>query len=333
MSRTIYATFDDVTLAERAVGALLDQGAAADDISLVRRDAAATPPPVATDASSESSVGSSTEPPITPGLEADRVGGSAGTGSSSGVASGATAGAVSGGMGNGMTIYPAGVESPITGPANTGFASFGSTGIPDYADKDQDPARLSGEAHERPKHNLNDPAMATGSGMGDDHNTDTTGSTFANAAREDDGETSMADPETSAKQGISTTTPADAGAGAIKGTGVGLGVGALAALASMFIPGVGLVVGGGALAAALGAMAATAGAGAAAGAVYGYLKDQGMDEPVAKAYDRVVSEGGVLMGVSVPSGNLNEGEVRLILEKYGAAGINAFERSSGGYVA
>ena len=47
-------------------------------------------------------------------------------------------------------------------------------------------------------------------------------------------------------------------------------------IAALFVPGVGWVLGGGALASAIvGAAAATA-AGAAAGGVYGYLKDQGL---------------------------------------------------------
>ena len=75
------------------------------------------------------------------------------------------------------------------------------------------------------------------------------------------------DTDAAAKHGISTTTPEDAGEGAVKGTGIGLGVGILASLAALTVPGVGLVLGGGALAAALGATALTAGAGAIAGGV------------------------------------------------------------------
>src|SRR5258708_2508816 len=66
------------------------------------------------------------------------------------------------------------------------------------------------------------------------------------------------DTELAAKQGISTTTPQDAGHGAVVGGAVGLGVGALAALGSLFVPGVGVVMGGGALATAIaGAVGAT----------------------------------------------------------------------------
>ncbi len=77
------------------------------------------------------------------------------------------------------------------------------------------------------------------------------------------------------KEGITTTTPQDAAAGAAVGSGVGLVAGLLAAAAALMIPGVGLVLGGGALAAALGAAAATTAAGAAVGGVTGYLHRHG----------------------------------------------------------
>lgn len=48
-----------------------------------------------------------------------------------------------------------------------------------------------------------------------------------------------------AERGITTTTGADAAVGAAKGAGIGLGIGALAALASVMVPGIGIVVGGG----------------------------------------------------------------------------------------
>src|SRR5205085_9990716 len=86
------------------------------------------------------------------------------------------------------------------------------------------------------------------------------------------------DNDLSAKTGLSTTTPADAGVGAAKGAGIGLGVGVLAALASIFVPGFGLVAGGGALATAIAGAVGTTAAGAIAGGVHGYLKDQGVPE-------------------------------------------------------
>lgn len=142
------------------------------------------------------------------------------------------------------------------------------------------------------------------------------------------------DPETSAKAGITATTPEDAGAGAIKGAEIGLGVGALAALVSIFVPGVGLVAGGGALATALLGFAAATGAGAIAGAVTGYLKDQGMESQVADHYASAVASGAGLISVTVPSGSVDESTVRSIMDKYGASNVTNFaSKASGGYVA
>jgi len=129
------------------------------------------------------------------------------------------------------------------------------------------------------------------------------------------------DTEEQAKTGISTTTAGDAGSGAVKGTVWGLGIGAVAALAALVVPGVGLVLGGGALASALGAIAASAGAGAAAGAVAGYLKDQGADDEVANHYASTVTGGGAVIAIALPSGNCGETEARQVLTKYGATNI------------
>ncbi len=132
------------------------------------------------------------------------------------------------------------------------------------------------------------------------------------------------DVETAAKHGISTTTPEDAGEGAVKGTGIGLGVGLLASLAALTIPGVGLVLGGGALAAALGATALTAGAGALAGGATGYLKEQGVPAEAAERYHGTVSGGGAVLSLNVPSGKVDQTTAESILSKYGAADVNAY---------
>ncbi len=132
------------------------------------------------------------------------------------------------------------------------------------------------------------------------------------------------DVETAAKHGISTTTPEDAGEGAVKGTGIGLGVGILASLAALAIPGVGLVLGGGALAAALGATALTAGAGAIAGGATGYLKDQGVPADVAERYHGTVTGGGAVLSINVPSGKVDLTEAQTLLSKYGAADLNSY---------
>jgi len=139
-----------------------------------------------------------------------------------------------------------------------------------------------------------------------------------------DSAAAQGDVETAAKHGISTTTPEDAGQGAVKGTGIGLGVGILASLAALAIPGVGLVLGGGALAAALGATALTAGAGAIAGGATGYLKEQGVPGDVAERYHGTVAGGGAVLSLSIPSGKVDLTTAEGILSKYGAADMNAY---------
>lgn len=132
------------------------------------------------------------------------------------------------------------------------------------------------------------------------------------------------DPVAAAKHGISTTTGADAASGAITGAGVGLGVGAVAAIASMFLPGVGLITGGGALASALAGAAATTAAGGVVGGVTGYLKDQGVPETHAAQYHEVVSGGGAVIAVHAPSGDVGHAEVHEVLSKYGGRDIGRY---------
>jgi hypothetical protein len=127
-----------------------------------------------------------------------------------------------------------------------------------------------------------------------------------------------------AKAGLTTTTAADAGSGAAKGAGVGLGVGVLAGLASLAVPGFGLVLGGGALATALAGAAAATAAGAVAGGVTGYLKDQGMPEHAAQTYHESFERGGAVLAVSVPSNDVDGVTAQQVLDKYGATNVNAF---------
>lgn len=129
--------------------------------------------------------------------------------------------------------------------------------------------------------------------------------------------------ETDSQPAITTTTAADAASGAVKGAGIGLGVGVLAALAAVFVPGIGLVAGGGALAAAMAGAAATTAAGAAAGGVAGYLKDQGVPEEVLTRYNAVIGKGGALVAVS-PSERVGRADVEAILAKYGAINVDTY---------
>ena len=131
------------------------------------------------------------------------------------------------------------------------------------------------------------------------------------------------DPQ-SAKGGVSTTTGRDAASGAAKGAGIGAGVGAVALLASLFIPGLGLVTGAGALATALTAAVGTTAAGAAAGAVTGYLKDQGVPRDVAEQYQSAIVNGGSIIGLTLPSGGVDLRTAEQILTKYQAQNIRTF---------
>ena len=130
------------------------------------------------------------------------------------------------------------------------------------------------------------------------------------------------DHDARAKNGITTTTAQDAAAGAAEGAGIGLAVGALAALASLLIPGFGLVIGGGALATAAAAAAGTSAAGAVAGGVAGFLHDQGMEASAAHGYARAIEDGGAIVEVCAPSGEVVVEAIHHLLGKYGAGQIS-----------
>ena len=130
--------------------------------------------------------------------------------------------------------------------------------------------------------------------------------------------------ELNAKHGISTTTPQDAAAGAAKGAGIGLGVGAVAAIASLFIPGVGIVTGMGALALALSGTAGATAAGALAGGVEGYLKDQGIPAEAATHYSQTYQSGGSILAVQRTSDNIDLATIEGVLHKYNATSINSY---------
>jgi uncharacterized protein (TIGR02271 family) len=139
-----------------------------------------------------------------------------------------------------------------------------------------------------------------------------------------------ANHEAHAEHGITTTTGADAASGAAKGAGVGLAVGALGALASLLIPGFGLVLGGGALATALGAAAGTTAAGAVAGGMTGFLQDQGIEESAARDYAETVERGGALVELRLPSGDMDMMQAEQILNKYNAMNIRRGGMATGG---
>jgi hypothetical protein len=292
MGNTIYASFADPSLAEKAAGALLDHGVRSEDLSIVSSH---------TDASGQTTTSSSS------------YGASRGDGDND------LKNAGDAGMG-----YMAAAGDKVAEAGNRTMA-----GIHDALGNDAGEAKYEAAA-DRQNRESHQHMGAAGSEARDATDMSGSGGTTSRSTDTDSGD----DIENSAKHGISTTTGADAGAGAVKGAGWGLGIGAAAALASLFIPGVGLVVGGGALATALGGLAAATGAGAAAGAVTGYLKDQGVDEHVAADYDRTVQGGGAVLAVTAPSGDCSREEIQEVLTKYGASNVNAYEaRTGGGYVA
>lgn len=122
------------------------------------------------------------------------------------------------------------------------------------------------------------------------------------------------------KEGITTTTGADAAAGAAIGGGVGLVAGLLAAAAALAVPGVGIVLSGGILATALGATAATAAAGAVAGGVAGYLTDMGMSQTAAQNYADRIHEGDYLVVIDADPSRYDD--LKQLLLKYNAAGVD-----------
>lgn len=228
MAGTLYASFTDASLAEKAAGALMDFGVRNEDISLVSR---------------------------TPGTDVD----SSDTSRRDYTAHSATL-----------------AERETTG------STYVDRTDPNYVDRD-------------------------------------TNTTVINHSTGEGDKTELA-----AKQGLSTTTPGDAAAGAAKGAGIGLGVGVLAALASLIIPGFGLVAGGGALATAIAGAAGATAAGAVAGGVHGFLKDQGVPDQAALDYDHAVKTGGAVLAITVPSGDVDEATCREILSKYNAQNVNTY---------
>ncbi|MCW3100544.1 MAG: hypothetical protein JWL77_6162 [Chthonomonadaceae bacterium] len=85
-------------------------------------------------------------------------------------------------------------------------------------------------------------------------------------------------------------------------------------LTAMSIPGIGLVVGSGAI--AVGLIAAGAVAGGLAGGIYGYLINRGIDPEVARRMSDHLAGGGTILSVS-SSDAIKETEITLILKAFG----------------
>lgn len=112
-------------------------------------------------------------------------------------------------------------------------------------------------------------------------------------------------------------TAHDAAHGATQGAAIGLGVGAAAALVSLLIPGLGLVIGGGALATAAAALAAGTGVGAIAGGLAGWLQENGMNGDSAKRYGEAYDGGAAILAVTLSRPEMTE-IVKDLLKSSGA---------------
>jgi hypothetical protein len=295
MANTLYAAFDDATLAEKAAGALLDHGVRAEDLSMVQHESRYNmPTTVAEDTG------------VSPDVRGSMTGA---TIDSPGVVG---AGSYETPMDSVNNMDAGDITPPIYTSRESGDAS--------------DPVVMDADENVNSATYAEEDDFATARNQADyDRET-----ASVNRVRNDDGEVvDISKTEHAAKSGISTTTPADAGSAAITGGALGLGVGAVAALAALLIPGVGIVVGGGALATAIAGIVGTTGAGAAVGAVTGYLKDQGVEEHVAHKYGETIVGGGAVLAVHVPSGDVDEIKARELLEKYGASNVNTYAMAEG----
>lgn len=290
MANTLYAAFADAAMAEKAAGALLDHGVKAEDLSLVQHESRYNmPTTVAEDTG------------VTPRY---------------------VEGEMTGATVDSPGVIGAGVYNPPTDEVGMSRSKMEmdrdmntSEVTPSITNSTDEDFQVQRNDAEYDREN----AYAT--------STNSPASYDDNDARDESKDKDVDDAyksEKAAKHGISTTTAADAGHAAITGGAVGLGVGAVAAVASLLIPGFGLVVGAGALATAIGGMVATTGAGAVVGGVTGFLKDQGVEEQVAQHYGATVTGGGAVLAVNVPSGDVEEVKARELLEKYGASNINTY---------
>jgi hypothetical protein len=281
MPQTLYASFADISLAEKAAGALLDNGVRAEDISLIANHS---------------------------GQDADKSGFAA---HSATLEERATRSA---------RPLPMDDEATFTS-GHSGVQERRSLGNEIAEGGDRFGARVS-SALGATNVAANYEAAADARASGERGYTAAVGGADNLETNSDEGDVTKTD--LSAKHGISTTTPGDAWAGAAKGAGIGLGVGVLAALASLAIPGFGIIAGGGALATAIAGAAGTTVGGAVAGGAFGYLKDQGVPEEAAERLNRVYQGGGAVIAVTVPSNGVDQISVESILNKYQAENVSTY---------
>ena len=116
-----------------------------------------------------------------------------------------------------------------------------------------------------------------------------------------------------------TTEVDDKTEGAVKGALMGGGAGALLGIAALAIPGIGPLVGAGAIASGAipGAAALGAGAGAAVGGLSGLLTEHGVNEDDAKYYEERVHAGGIFLSVDAGEARLDSDRLWDILHRNG----------------
>jgi hypothetical protein len=140
----------------------------------------------------------------------------------------------------------------------------------------------------------------------------------------EDRDSRMADSDLGKDEGLSVTTAGDAAQGAATGAALGAGAGIAGALASIFVPGFGLVWASGVLAKALGVVALAMAGGAVAGGLAGYLIDLGVPSPEAEAYADGLRHGSILVAVHT-CGEYPPDDIERIGDKYGGHRIGTFQ--------
>ena len=124
--------------------------------------------------------------------------------------------------------------------------------------------------------------------------------------------------EKDAATGITTTTAEDFSKGAVIGGAAGMGLGVLAGLAILFVPGLGLVAGGGALATAIAATATTGAAGALVGGLAGYMRDMGVEGEVPDYFEQDYADDYIIVAVTPRADGLTTTEIANLADKYHA---------------
>jgi hypothetical protein len=125
---------------------------------------------------------------------------------------------------------------------------------------------------------------------------------------------------------LTTTDEPEAAKGAAAGALIGAVAGIVAGAAMLAVPGVGLVLAAGPLSWAIGGAVGATVAGAVAGGVYGSLRDIGISEPHARAYEERIRGGDVLLTALLPS--LDESRAREVLAEYNAEDVTFVEDTS-----